>query len=221
MQRDRYRSACVLPDAVVTRIARARTPILTPCRAILTAVSEWLHELPVPLIALVVIVGIAVLIAVVHLITQRLAAGRWGDAIRGVSPSLLPPLGIVFALIVGVFIVFNSFAIAMTHRRAEIGILRALGATCRQIEKLFLFESVVAGLIGSAVGLLAPIAVRAAQNYAIQYLEQWIASQPAGAGSSLFGAGLFPGGPAAGGGPESGPRPSSPPGASGRPRDVR
>ena len=37
------------------------------------------------------------------------------------------------------------------------------------------------GLIGSAFGLLAPIAVRAAQNYAIQYLEQWIAAQPAGA----------------------------------------
>ena len=49
------------------------------------------------------------------------------------------------------------------------------------------------GLIGSAVGLLAPIAVRAAQNYAIQYLEQWIAAQPPGGGASLFGAGLMPG----------------------------
>jgi hypothetical protein len=63
--------------------------------------SDWLHELPVPLIAVVVIAGIALLIAVIQLITQRLGAGRWGDAIRGVSPSLLPPLGIVFALIVG------------------------------------------------------------------------------------------------------------------------
>jgi hypothetical protein len=83
------------------------------------------------------------------------------------------------------------------------------------------------GLIGSAVGLLAPIAVRAAQNYAIQYLEQWIASQPAGAGASPFGAGLFPGagGPTAGGGPAAGhgpgPRPTPPPGAPGWPRDVR
>src|SRR5437868_1326978 len=29
------------------------------------------------------------------------------------------------------------------------------------------------GLVGTAVSLLTPIAVRAAQNYAIQYLEQW------------------------------------------------
>lgn len=85
------------------------------------------------------------------------------------------------------------------------------------------------GLIGSAVGLLAPIAVRAAQNYAIQYLEQWIASQPPGASSSLFGAGLFPGagggGPSSGGGPGTGTgpgaRPTPPPGASGWPRDAR
>jgi len=77
------------------------------------------------------------------------------------------------------------------------------------------------GLIGSAVGLLAPIAVRAAQNYAIQYLEQWIASRPPGAGSSLLGAGLFPGAPTAGGGPGPSSRPSPPHGTSGRPRDAR
>jgi hypothetical protein len=77
------------------------------------------------------------------------------------------------------------------------------------------------GLIGSAIGLLAPIAVRAAQNFAIQYLEHWIASRPPGAGSSLLGAGLFPGAPTAGGGPGPNPRPSPPHGTSGRPRDAR
>ena len=49
--------------------------------------------------------------------------------------------------------------IAVTQRRAEIGILRALGATRRQIRTLFLGESVVAGLVGSAVGVLAGIAI--------------------------------------------------------------
>ena len=62
------------------------------------------------------------------------------------------------------------------------------------------------GLIGSAVGLLAPIAVRAAQNYAIQYLEQWIAAQPPGGGASLFGAGLMPGSTPPGGGSGPGAR---------------
>ena len=35
----------------------------------------------------------------------------------------------VFALFIGMFIIYNTFAIAVTERRSEIGILRALGAT--------------------------------------------------------------------------------------------
>jgi putative ABC transport system permease protein len=59
----------------------------------------------------------------------------------------------LFALFIGTFIIYNSFAIAVTQRRAEIGILRALGATRGQIRSLFLGESAVAGLVGSAVGI--------------------------------------------------------------------
>jgi putative ABC transport system permease protein len=60
----------------------------------------------------------------------------------------------LFALFIGMFIIYNSFAIAVTQRRSEIGILRALGATRRQIRWLFLGESAVTGLIGSIGGLL-------------------------------------------------------------------
>jgi putative ABC transport system permease protein len=65
----------------------------------------------------------------------------------------------VFALFIGMFIIYNTFQIAVTQRRAEIGILRALGATRRQIRTLFLGESAVAGLFGSVLGLLAGIAI--------------------------------------------------------------
>ena len=47
----------------------------------------------------------------------------------------------LFALIVGMFIIYNSFSIAVTQRRSEIGILRALGATQSQVRRLFLLES--------------------------------------------------------------------------------
>src|SRR5581483_1802234 len=60
----------------------------------------------------------------------------------------------VFALLIGMFIIYNSFAIAVTQRRSEIGILRALGATRRQIRGLFLGESALTGLIGSIGGVL-------------------------------------------------------------------
>ena len=50
------------------------------------------------------------------------------------------------------FIIYNTFAIAVTQRRSEIGILRALGATRAQIRTLFLAESAIAGLVGTARG---------------------------------------------------------------------
>jgi len=59
-----------------------------------------------------------------------------------------------FALVIGIFIIYNAFAIAVTQRRSEIGILRALGATRRQIAFLFLSEGAVAGLIGSIIGVM-------------------------------------------------------------------
>jgi putative ABC transport system permease protein len=59
----------------------------------------------------------------------------------------------VFALVIGMFIIYNSFAIAVTQRRKEIGILRALGATRAQVRRLFLLEGALAGLVGSAVGV--------------------------------------------------------------------
>jgi putative ABC transport system permease protein len=67
----------------------------------------------------------------------------------------------VFALLIGMFIIYNSFAVAVTQRRSEIGILRALGATRAQIRGLFLMESACAGLIGSIAGLAAGLAFAA------------------------------------------------------------
>jgi putative ABC transport system permease protein len=62
-------------------------------------------------------------------------------------------LSSVFALFIGMFIIYNSFSIAVTQRRSEIGVLRALGATRRQIRNLFLAESAISGLLGSVAGI--------------------------------------------------------------------
>jgi putative ABC transport system permease protein len=68
--------------------------------------------------------------------------------------SMMVGISSLFALFIGMFIIYNSFAIAVTQRRSEIGILRALGATRGQIRWLFLGESAVTGLIGSIGGLV-------------------------------------------------------------------
>jgi putative ABC transport system permease protein len=79
----------------------------------------------------------------------------------------------LLALIVGMFIIYNSFAIAVTHRRSEIGILRALGATRGQIQNLFLVEGFIAGLAGSALGaVLGLAAATAIARYLSALLER-------------------------------------------------
>src|SRR4029077_16166572 len=55
--------------------------------------------------------------------------------------SMMVGLSSLLALFIGMFIIYNAFSIAVTQRRSEIGILRALGATRRQIRWLFLGES--------------------------------------------------------------------------------
>ncbi|PYR44168.1 MAG: hypothetical protein DMF95_24085 [Acidobacteria bacterium] len=67
--------------------------------------------------------------------------------------SMMVGISSLFALFIGMFIIYNSFAIAVTERRAEIGILRALGASGGQIRWLFLGESAVTGVVGSLGGL--------------------------------------------------------------------
>jgi putative ABC transport system permease protein len=80
--------------------------------------------------------------------------------------SLASNITSVFALFIGMFIIYNTFAIAVTQRRSEIGILRALGATRSQIRTLFLTESLIAGLAGTLAGVAFGIALaRAMAGY--------------------------------------------------------
>lgn len=60
-----------------------------------------------------------------------------------------------FALGIGTFLIFNAFTVSVNRRRRDVGTLRSLGATPRQVQALFLLEGVVIGLVGGALGLLA------------------------------------------------------------------
>jgi putative ABC transport system permease protein len=62
-------------------------------------------------------------------------------------------LGSGVALLVGVFLVYNTVSISVLQRRREIGTLRALGTTKASIRALFGLEAVLLGTIGSAIGV--------------------------------------------------------------------
>jgi putative ABC transport system permease protein len=57
------------------------------------------------------------------------------------------------ALVVGLFLVYNTVAVSVISRRSEIGTLRALGATRRLVRGLFLGEAAVLALVGAGLGL--------------------------------------------------------------------
>jgi putative ABC transport system permease protein len=73
------------------------------------------------------------------------------------SYSLMVSISSAFALFIGMFIIYNAFSIAVTERRSEIGILRAIGATQGQVRWLFLGESAAIGVIGSLAGLVVGV----------------------------------------------------------------
>jgi putative ABC transport system permease protein len=61
----------------------------------------------------------------------------------------------IFALATAGFIIANSFRTVVAERRRDIGMLRAVGARRRTIMGMFLAESLLQGIIGTALGLVA------------------------------------------------------------------
>lgn len=81
------------------------------------------------------------------------------------------------SLLVGMYLIYNMVAISVVQRRAEIGTLRALGATRKQIFGTFLLEGALFGVLGAAAGvglgmLLAGLSVGAvARTVATLYVS--------------------------------------------------
>ncbi len=63
------------------------------------------------------------------------------------------------ALVVGAFIIFNTFSITVAQRTREFGLLRTLGGSRRQIMQSVVFEGLMLGVAGAALGLLGGIAL--------------------------------------------------------------
>jgi putative ABC transport system permease protein len=69
---------------------------------------------------------------------------------------------LVFAyvsLVVGAFIIFNTFSITVAQRTREFGLLRTLGGSRAQIMRAVLIESLLLGVLGAVLGLLGGIAL--------------------------------------------------------------
>ncbi|MGX1976605.1 ABC transporter permease [Streptomyces kronopolitis] len=70
---------------------------------------------------------------------------------KALSQTLLVFAGI--ALFVGIFIIANTFTMLISQRSREIALLRAVGASRRQVVRSVLAEAALLGLVSSVVGL--------------------------------------------------------------------
>lgn len=78
--------------------------------------------------------------------------------------------GLLFVGTIAVLIssigIFNTMTMAVTERTREIGVMKAIGANPKLIQRLFLMESTWIGVIGTFIAV--------ALSYAISFLANWI-----------------------------------------------
>jgi putative ABC transport system permease protein len=78
------------------------------------------------------------------------------------------------ALFVGAFLIFNTLSMTVTERLREVGLLRAAGATRRQVAGLVVLQAFGLGVAGSALGLVVGLVLAGVM---VAYVQQ-IASVP-------------------------------------------
>ncbi|MFB7918496.1 ABC transporter permease [Streptomyces sp. NPDC056061] len=71
----------------------------------------------------------------------------------------------VVALFIGSFLIVNTFTMLVARRSREIALLRAIGATRRQVIRLLLCEAAAIGLVSSALGLALGLGIAAAMPH--------------------------------------------------------
>lgn len=77
------------------------------------------------------------------------------DALGTFTTVLLVFAGV--SLLVGSFVIWNTFNVLVAQRRREVALMRAVGATRRQVLSGVLIEAVLIGLVSGVLGLLVGI----------------------------------------------------------------
>jgi putative ABC transport system permease protein len=101
---------------------------------------------------------------------------------------------VAFLAIPSLIAMVNTLAIGVLERRREIGMLRAVGATRRQVRTVILAEALILSAIGTAFGVLAGVYLGysgatafAALGFPITYIFPWAGVLLAIASGLIFG----------------------------------
>lgn len=87
--------------------------------------------------------------------TAAESAKDGSDSISGmlsvIKKAMLAFAGI--ALLVGIFLIFNTFSMLVAQRTRELGLMRAIGASRADVNRSVLIEAILLGVVGSTLGL--------------------------------------------------------------------
>ncbi|WP_217247066.1 ABC transporter permease [Streptomyces sp. AC602_WCS936] len=84
----------------------------------------------------------------------RADVGEFMDVIKY---AMLGFAGIAF--LVGIFLIINTFSMLVAQRTREIGLMRAIGSSRRQVNRSVLVEAFLLGIVGSVLGVAAGVGI--------------------------------------------------------------
>ncbi|MEU4307037.1 ABC transporter permease [Streptomyces rochei] len=98
------------------------------------------------------------------------------SSMSGMKQGLLVFAGI--ALFVGTFIIANTFTMLVAQRTKELALMRAVGASRRQVTRSVLIEAFVVGVVAAVTGLLAGIGIGAGMRALMSSMGEVVPAGP-------------------------------------------
>ncbi|MEU3659466.1 FtsX-like permease family protein [Streptomyces sp. NPDC032940] len=80
-----------------------------------------------------------------------------GEFMNVIKYAMLGFAGIAF--LVGIFLIINTFSMLVAQRTREIGLMRAIGSSRRQVNRSVLVEALFLGVVGSVLGVAAGVGI--------------------------------------------------------------
>lgn len=111
------------------------------------------------------------------IISARLDLVNQAKKVMNIITTILGVFGIA-ALIVSAIGMFNTMIVGFLERIYEVGIMKSLGATDRDVKNLFLMESLLMGLSGGVGGVLLGVAGGETVNFVLSVLAQRLGGSP-------------------------------------------
>ncbi|MDN0200868.1 FtsX-like permease family protein [Streptomyces sp. S.PNR 29] len=80
-----------------------------------------------------------------------------GEFMNVIKYAMLGFAGIAF--LVGIFLIINTFSMLVAQRTREIGLMRAIGSSRKQVNRSVLVEALLLGVVGSILGVGAGVGI--------------------------------------------------------------